>query len=327
MGMKIARCAPSEPSDSSFTLRGFFARSRRALHDRWEARRRLNDLTSPSEREREAARAYFQARGIVTWPLLQGALGGSVEQACGAALALAWQGQAEGVRTILIRCHREEWLPRCVQSGHLGILHSLQGLGRDAVGEELARTLQQVTLAASLPDAINTLEVILSAYRLLPIFDATSPLEWWREGVRFGRGKLLKLCADPSYFVTYNLTDRIRSTALRGLLAEYPDAALDFLLEVLQTEGDHSVARTAIEGLLRLNDRRALPALQSIAFSVGHPLAVPARRAIERLMGTQADALILLRAAEPESHDEELLHPVVIPRESVDEARKLMRPA
>ena len=106
------------------------------------------------------------------------------------------------------------------------------------------------------------------------------------------------------------MTGWIRAEAIRRLLREQnKESCLSLLTEALRSQDRH-VVRSAIDGLQCLGDSRAIPALETIAFAPHHPLALHARRAIERIAGDQAEVLTLVRASREETAAEELLRPV-----------------
>jgi hypothetical protein len=289
----------------------------------WDLNRRLAQLGSASEEEWKRAAAYFAARPEYMPALWRCVEHGAVGQACGAAVALTRQGK-HGVQVALMRCYDEEWLIRSLRDGHIEGLRALRRLGRETIGEVLQAALRAAGRETDPVACVRHLTLVLSALRLLIIFDGESPLEWWEWSLKCGRSSLHGLRAVPTAVPAFTLTERIRRVALRGLITEHPSAAYDVFMAALRGSAhDHSVARAALWGLQRLRDRRALPELEALAFTPGHPLATEARRTIECIAGTQADSLILLRSAEPDYATEELLRPVdTTPRQK--EAEKIL---
>ena len=103
----------------------------------------------------------------------------------------------------------------------------------------------------------------------------------------------------------------VRRAAVDALLITQPDAAFDLLRDALKHHASE-VQLTALYGLRRLRDPRALVLLQPIAADRRHPLSREARRAIESFGASQPDALTLVRAALPHTQETsaELLRPV-----------------
>jgi HEAT repeat protein len=291
----------------------------------WQTRRLLAQLGSDSEQERGTAAAWFVAQGEKAVPMLRRALHGPVGQACGAAAALAELDDSEGIRVVLARCYDEEWLLRSVRDGYLEGLYALRTLGRGPIGEALHDALTDAARERSFHACLAQLVVGLSGLRVLAVFEGPTPYAWWERGLRYGHKSLRGLPADAANFIAFNLTDCVRVVAVRGLLADYPERAFRTLTELLDCE-DTSVGQSAIAGLIRLRDRRALPALQAIAFASGHPLASAARRAVEAIAGRQADSLVLLRASQSETPSPELLRPSAPTPAADDETQTLLRP-
>jgi hypothetical protein len=290
----------------------------------WDLQRRLMLLGSPQEREREAAVEWFVARGAEGMPALQRALNGSPPVACGAAAVLYRLGDARGVRTVLVRCYEEEWLSRCVQHGHLLELLALRRIGRGAIAAVLTAALEDARRERNENACLAALIVSLSALRVLAIFEEETPFSLLERAARFGpaslRGPDNGRLATPAA----SMTAWIRMEAVARLLSQHRANCLELLVAAL-SDSDRHVVATAIDGLRLLRDRRALPHLQTIAFQAGHVLAAPARRAVEQIAGSQADALILLRAATEPSNPEELLRGAT-PDARVDTPAALVRP-
>ncbi len=290
-------------------------------------RRQLNWLGSDVPALREAAEIYFRERGEIAVPWLRRALRGPIGQACGAAVLLARFGDAEGIGFVLSRSCEEEWILRCVRDGHPEGLRALRRLERAAVGGALHAALDSAAGERDPQVCLQHLVVALGALRVLVIFEETSPRDWYARALRFGPKSLRGLHGNSSGALARNLTAHVRAAALRGLLTEHLHHCLEGLIELL-TEEDPAVGQTAILGLLRLGDRRALPSLQAIAFGKGHPLANQARTAVEVLAGAKSDSLVLLRAAAPEDTPaEELLRPAALAHADLDAQWTLIRPA
>lgn len=102
----------------------------------------------------------------------------------------------------------------------------------------------------------------------------------------------------------------VRRAAVDALLASQPDTTFALLREALAHSAPE-VQFTALHGLRRLRDPRALVLFQPLAADRRHPLSREARRAIEAFGDDQPDALTLVRAALPHTAkaEEELLRP------------------
>ncbi|HZP84546.1 MAG TPA: hypothetical protein VFB21_23125 [Chthonomonadaceae bacterium] len=301
------------------------ARLSEAARNWWQTRQLYAWLSSESEAEREAALAYCVAQGPAALPRLQRALHGPITLACGATLALARLGDREALRRTLARCYEEEWLLRCVRDGHIEGLHALRWLGRGRVGEALREALDAAASERDPQLCLNHLASALGALRALVIFDGVSPQAWWERAMHYGPHCLHWLHRGIAGAMARSLTAHVRSVGVRGLLLEYPAESFRALACAAQSD-DLAVVHTAILGLHRLGDKRALPVLQSIAFTPRHPLAHIARVAIEELAGAKSDPLALLRAAQPEVEPEELLRPALAFPGSLDDAVRLIRP-
>lgn len=301
------------------------ARLSEAARNWWQTRQLYAWLSSEVEAEREAALAYCVAQGVAVLPCLKRALHGPMTLACGATLALAQLGDRDAVRRTLARCYEEEWLLRCVREGHIEGLHALRWLGRGRVGEALRESLDAASRERDPQACLNHLACALGALRALVIFEGVSPQAWWEQAIHYGPRHLQELGNCVIGMMARSLTGPLRSVGVRGLLLEYPAESFRALACAVQS-GDLAVVHTAILGLHRLGDKRALPLLQSIAFTPRHPLAHIARVAIEELAGAEADPLVLLRTAEPEVEPEELLRPALAFPGSRDDAIRLIRP-
>ena len=161
--------------------------------------------------------------------------------------------------------------------------------------------LQRTQGQRHLQGCFDRLTLSLSALRVMLEFGAVSPLDWWQRSLWLGHDALPSLKSNPFAGLAYGLTDLIRLAALRGLIGQYPDDAFQICAQALQAD-DISVNRTAVAGLHRIQDRRALPLLQPIAFSERHPLTQEARRAIETIAGSQAEPLTLLRGSHADAN-------------------------
>ncbi len=89
----------------------------------------------------------------------------------------------------------------------------------------------------------------------------------------------------------------VRRSAVEALTTVARHEAFDLLRTAL-AHGDPQVQCTAIYGLRRLRDPRALVLLQRIAADRRHPLARDARRAIEAFGSTEHESLTLVRASD-----------------------------
>lgn len=277
----------------------------------WHIKRLVARLGSVRDDEREQAILEFVSHGRPIFPTLYRALRGSIAIACGAAVTLSRMGSDVGVQTVLIRCYDEEWLTRSVQEAHLSELVALRRLNQRSVGEAMEAALSTATFERDFQQCLNRLTLALSALRMLHIYDSESPWIWWERALRFGHHSLPRLRGNPFAGLAYQLTDNIRAAALRGMLVQYPSDCLSALLSAFQHQ-DLSVMRTALGGLHKLRDKRALPCLQAVAFAPNHPLALEARRAVEQIVGSRADSLLLLRGAHADANvyrDDALLRP------------------
>lgn len=318
-------CDSSVDSHNAVTGQGGAAGRFGALRRWWTRRSVLAQLGAMDQVRQDAAMARLAAQGDSARPLLRRALRAGVPTACGAARVLADQGCAEGIEAVLTRCYEEEWLYRCLEDGYVEGLVALARIGREPIGGALLSALDAACGATELADCLPWLVRAVSAARILSVFKDESPLDWWERALLIGHGSLDKLGGDSSVVLAYNLTDALRAEAVRGLLNEHRGEALRVFRRALAAQ-DQAVVLSAIRGLQYLGDARALPALQAIAFSFGHPLANYARRAVERLAGSNADALILLRPSEAEISPEELLRAAQDTIAPAEEAASLMRP-
>jgi hypothetical protein len=270
----------------------------------WQ-RRRIN-LGSGQAREREAAIAWFTGRGRDAIPVLHSALRASIPIACGAATALDQLGEPEGIRCVLQRCYNEEWLARALQNGHLAELHALRCLGNGPVSTVLAAAFDEAARTKDGRACQQALIVALSALRLIAIFDDALPSSVLKSAMFFGPASLSIAESDDDYKAICCLAAAIRMEAVTRLQYDYGIEREDLLIQALR-DMDPQVVATAIDGLGLLSARKALPYLHKIAFGTGHPLAMKARRAIERIVGGRSEALTLMRAAQPPIVADELL--------------------
>jgi hypothetical protein len=265
----------------------------------WSDRTAITQLGAIEPEKREAAIQALVNRGASTIPVLVRALYASPVVACGAAEALDKLGADVGIQTVLVRCYDEEWLSEHpFRSVNLG---ALRRLGHDGIGSAFEAGLVGAPAERDLHRCFDRLTLSLSALRLLHEYGCASPLEWWERGLVFGHRSLTRIQSHPFAALAYGLTDRIRAAALRGLLTQYPQEAFGACERGLKTD-DVGVMRTAIAGMSRLLDVRALPLLQPIAFSAHHPLALESRKAIENIAGTEAESLTLMRSSHADAN-------------------------
>jgi hypothetical protein len=290
-------------TDHSLTQRWLFP-----LSAWWGTQRRLLCLGSAQERERKDAVDWFMAQGADGLPALRRGLRYSVGVACGAAGTLYRLGDPQGVRAVLIRCYEEEWLSRCLQCGHIGELRALRRLGYRTVAATLTAALDDAEREREEHLCLGALVVSLSALRVLAVFEEETPAALLVRTLRFGPATLRGPGNSAAHGPTAEMTTWIRMEAISRLLQQHPTTGPDLLIAALRDPDRHVVA-TAIDGLILLRCRQALSYLQSIAFHKGHPEAAHARRAIACIAGSQADALILMRAAGAPLQPDELLRP------------------
>ncbi len=297
---------------------------RREFQDWRQTRTWLRQLSEADARQ--AALDDLARRGPKAWRGLYRALNGAVGPACLSADALWRLGQTEGVRILLRRAYEEEWLLGAGPDRRLDALRALRRLESEAVRQTFRRALDAAGFERDPRACLEHLTLALSAIRVLRIFDAPTPLTDWLRALHFGTASLRGLTYPSSRLPASTLASALRALALRGLLTEYPRQSFDALRDALHS-ADMSVCRTALLGLQRLGDPRALPLLQPIAVTRGHPLVTQARYAIERLAGPEADVLALLRAGRPESEPDSLLRPAEPTARRAEEARALLRSA
>ena len=116
----------------------------------------------------------------------------------------------------------------------------------------------------------------------------------------------------------------VRRAATDVLTGQEGPQAFAFLSETF-AHSDPQVQYTALYGLSRLRDERALPLFQRLATNRKHPLAHDAQRAIE-VFGTKLpDVLTLVRGSQLSSSPEELLRPAGQSEEKSPET--LLRPS
>jgi len=265
----------------------------------WLNRAIVRDLGGDSPQRRDEAIETFVAQGEHAAPALCRALRGSPTAACAAALGLSRLGRETGVQTVLLRCYDEEWLS--TPQARRSMLDALRMLPHESIGLAVEVGLTSACAERHLQPCFDRLTLSLSALRLLLVYGISSPLLWWERGLFFGRSLLQKLRNNPFAGLAHGLTDHIRAAALKGILAQYPDESFAVLARSLQS-GDISVMRTAVSGLCKIQDSHALPLLEPIAFASNHPLALDARRAIERIAGSEAESLILVRGSRADAN-------------------------
>lgn len=116
----------------------------------------------------------------------------------------------------------------------------------------------------------------------------------------------------------------VRRAAADVLIAQDGPLVFAFLSETF-AHSDPQVQYTALYGLSRLRDERALPLFQRLASNRKHPLAHDAQRAIE-VFGTKLpDVLTLVRGSQLSSSPQELLRPAGQSEEKSPET--LLRPS
>lgn len=290
----------------------------------WKAFRTGLHVGSDDDQEREAALQLLVEAGDRSIPVLYRIVQGHPAPACGAALALSRIGYDFGVQTVLMRSYQEEWLE---QSGDPArTLRALLRLDHPSIGAALLSALATAARDRELQSCFDWITLAISALRLLLLCPQKAPIAWWIRALQFGHEALWRLRNNPFGGLAYQLTDHVRTVAVRGLLAQYRNSCLDLFTSHLSVT-DVSVARTALMGIGVLKDARAVPYVTPIAFTASHPLALDARHTLESIAGDGAESLILLRSAserDDRSIPELLLRPLKTALAHNDE---LLRPA
>ncbi len=282
-------------------IKGLWRRVRQARQ--WK--RQIARLGSADEAEYGHALEWLLMQGEEALPYLHRALRGSPAIAFGAAGLLHHRGYSQGVRHVLLRAYQDEWFTRYPGRDieEYGTQVGLR-IGKAPILQAVGAAFEQATQFTDEQACLQTLIVALSGLRALDIMAPRSAtfargelepapaiaLAIYTRALNLGPATLPQVQKiDFSIPLLANMTDWIRAEAIRRLLREQKgDICLAILSEALRS-GERQVARSAIDGLQQLGNSRAVPALEAIAFTSGHPLAGRARHAIERLAGPQAE--------------------------------------
>jgi hypothetical protein len=278
----------------------------------WQIRNAIRRLVHTNDRAREEARARLRAASPACWPPLRNtAFRPRTGLAVVAADLLDELGDPQGLIALLSQYadpYMHGWygveirraLQRIGVARIVSVLeHSLERLEAGEVNRHLwslsvavyalfalqslrgslSDTLWLRALTVSHPefDDLRTCRSILPSHSFADLIDkeVRPPSEDWRVGTT--------LVA-------------VRRAAVETLILLAPKQAFD-LLRVTLTHQDPQVQISAIYGLRRLRDPRALVLLQPIAADRRHPLCRDARRAIEAFGTRLPDALTLVRGS------------------------------
>jgi hypothetical protein len=303
----------------------------RRLHMQWRIRRAIHRLVYPNPGAREEARARLRALSPACWPQLRNtAFRPRTSIAVAAADLLEELGDPQGLIALLSQYadpYMHGWygadirtaLQRIGMARIVTVLeHSLERLEAGEVSRHLWSLSVAVyalfalqSLRGSLPDALwlraltvshpdfddlRTCRSILPSQSFADLMyrEARPPSEDWRVGTT--------LVA-------------VRRSAVETLLFLAPGQAFD-LLRIALAHQDLQVQISAIYGLRRLRDPRALVLLQPIAADRRHPLCRDARRAIEAFGTRLPDELTLMRgSALVTATPDQLLRPASVTEE------------
>ena len=300
-------------------IKGLWRRVQKARQ--WK--RQIARLGSANEAEYGQAVEWLLAQGEAALPYLHRGLRGSPAIAFGAAGLLHYWGHSQGVRHVLLRAYQDEWFTRYPGRDveEYGTQVGLR-IGKAPVLQAVGTALEQATQLYDEQACLQILIVACSGLRALDIMAPHSAtfargerepapsaaIAIYTRALHLGPAALPQVQkSDFSIPLLANMTDWIRAEAIRRLLREQNGGICLAILSDALRSGDRQVARSAIDGLQQLGNGRAVPALEAIAFTPGHPLAGRARHAIERLAGPQAEVLTLVRASREETAPEELL--------------------
>lgn len=299
------------------SLSARFHACRLRVQNGWQWRRQIAHLGSANHTEYTSAAEWLLARHESARPRLHRTLRATSPVACGAAGILHQLGDSHGVRYILLRAYQDEWFTHYPAQDIAASAHHLSlRIGVEPIRQVIWQALEDAPYAPNAQACLQTLTIALSGLRALNViathseahFKGNLDTVFWEQAFHFGQALLPPYKqAITSMPLFGNMTGWIRAEAMRGLLREHSgDTCLLVFSDALQME-DLSVVRSAIIALQCLGNARAVPALETLAFTTGHPLSLPARRAIERLAGTQAEVLTLVRASREDVEAEELL--------------------
>ncbi len=124
--------------------------------------------------------------------------------------------------------------------------------------------------------------------------------------VDYKRGRSL----DPNAWPAGSSLVQVRRCAVDILMKRQPERLFDLLKQTMRSS-DRDVQLTAIHGLWRLGDRKAIVILQPIAVNKHHPYNREARRAIESFGSSQPEELTLVRASESAGNPGQMLRATV----------------
>jgi len=291
----------------------------------WQIRVAIRRLVHRNPRVRDSAATALRAAGAACWPQLRAAAFRSQSRlAVAAADLLDQMGDGQGLIALLSQfAASENWYEAEIRD-------ALRRIGSERIAAVLDRSLERLE-EPGLPRYNPALQVAANALYALAALHGSVSYDLWRRALMITQPHFedLRTCrsllpgsasyaemADSEVVLLLSHTRRVSSNlvavrlaAVEALLTIARADAFDLLAYALR-HPDPRVQCTAIYGLRRLRDTRAMVLLQPIAADRRNPLARDARRAIEAFGTRQPDALTLVRAASSSSADErELLLP------------------
>ncbi len=305
----------------------------------WSLRKALRDLQRESPERHNAAVKILAANSPRCWNGLRKiALREKGLRAVSAAKLLYDLGDTQGLFALLeqhssseVRREAEGYLDECLRK--VGP-QRIQGLLEEALRSLELREPEKGAWGLAL--SIYAMRVLGDFHHILPQelfarmlflshphFESLSVCRSVFPFTAFADYRLNRSEAIIDFYIGATIA-AVRRVGVEYMLDQEGSRAFAVLSEAFG-HADPQVQFTAIYGLCRLRDPRALPMFQRIASNKKHPLSQDAQRAIELFSTKLPDVLTLVRASQQSVSPGELLRPATFQAEQHSET--LLRPA
>lgn len=296
-------------------------------------------LGSTDYHEELLAVERLRAAGKRSWPLLRrAAFRGSQPRARRAASLLHDMGDDQGLWALLDQLSNGV----CTAKSRLAVRTALEQIGQQEIITSLMIALDRIDRGGLLNPSHWSLALCMNALKAIDTLGIRLSEDQWIRLLTLHVNSMddVRVCRQftpvlPNRLSVGDLetaprqwpagigTAQIRRCVIDVLIKRRPDRLLDLLTLALSNR-EPNVQLSAIHGLWRVGDRKAIVLLQPIAANRQHPYSRDARRAIESFESLQPAELTLVRASEPPKNANHLLRSTTGVQES--HAGLLLRP-